>query len=64
MPTSAAGTRTSAVENFCRFVVRVSRMSKLSVLSPSTTVYRNVNVVVMFPLKYAACRNTSEKAEC
>ena len=31
-------------------------MSKASVLSPSTTVYRNVNVVVMFPLKYSACR--------
>lgn len=49
--TSAAAGLTSAVEKFCRRVVRVSRMSNLSVLSPSTTVYRNVNVSVKFPLK-------------
>lgn len=49
--TSAAGGRSSAVENFCLLVVRVSRMSNFSVLSPSTTVYRNVSVSVMFPLR-------------
>lgn len=51
MPTSAAGALTSAVENFWRPLVRVSRISNLSVLSPSTTVYRNVSVSVMFPLR-------------